>query len=81
MIIAPTNAVHTCFMRFAIDLLFVTRDGRVVKTRRAVRPWRAAAAWSAYAVIELPAGTVAASRTVAGDRLLITRADGDRIAG
>src|SRR5687768_16358421 len=33
MIIAPTNAVHTWFMKFAIDIAFVTRDGRVLKTR------------------------------------------------
>lgn len=75
MIIAPTNAIHTCGMRFAIDVIFAARDGRVMKTRRAVRPWRAVAAWRAWAVIELPAGTLEASATVAGDRLLVTRAD------
>src|SRR5688572_7812793 len=42
MVIAPTNAVHTFFMRFAIDIAFVARDGRVVKTCAAVKPWRLA---------------------------------------
>jgi len=71
MVIAPTNAVHTCFMRFPIDLVFVSRDGRILKTCASVKPWRVAAALRAYAVVELPAGALARSDTVAGDRLSI----------
>lgn len=71
MVIAPTNAVHTFFMRFAIDIAFVARDGLVVKTCAAVKPWRMAAAWRAYGVIELPPGTLARCETVAGDTLVI----------
>lgn len=71
LIIAPTNAIHTFFMRFAIDVAFVSKDGRVVKVRSAVRPWRIAAAWRAFAVIELPAGALDASDTRAGDRLRV----------
>ena len=71
MLIAPTNAVHTFFMRFPIDIAFVTREGRVVKTCAAVRPWRIAAAFGAFAVVELPAGTLARCDTVAGDTLAI----------
>ena len=37
MLIAPTNAVHTWFMKFDIDIAFVTRDGRVLKARDTVR--------------------------------------------
>jgi len=50
MIIAPTNAIHTFFMKFPIDVAFVGRDGRVRKVREAVRPWRMSAALRAYAV-------------------------------
>jgi uncharacterized membrane protein (UPF0127 family) len=71
MVIAPSNAVHTWFMRFAIDLAFVTKDGRVVKICTSVRPWRVAAALRADAVIELPAGTLARCDTVPGDTLVI----------
>lgn len=74
MVIAPTNAVHTWFMRFPIDLAFVDRGGRVVKTCRAVKPWRVAAAFRAYAVIELAAGSLAHCETVPGDRLAIVPA-------
>ena len=71
MLIAPTNAVHTFFMRFAIDIAFVTRDGKVVKVCDSVRPWRIAAALRAFAAVEFPAGTLARSDTVAGDILAI----------
>ena len=71
MLIAPSNAVHTFFMRFPIDVAFVTRDGRIVKTYASLKPWRMAAAFSAYAVVELPAGTLARNDTAAGDVLSI----------
>ena len=72
MLIAPTNAVHTFFMRFPIDIAFVTREGKIVKACAAVRPWRIAAAWNAFGVIELPAGTLTSSDTVVGDVVTIT---------
>jgi uncharacterized membrane protein (UPF0127 family) len=71
MVIAPTNAVHTWFMRFSIDLAFVDRTGRVVKTYQAVKPWRVAGALRAYAVVELAAGSLARNDTVTGDMLAI----------
>jgi uncharacterized protein len=74
LIIAPSNAVHTFFMRFPIDILFVRRDGGVIKARSAVRPWRIAASLRAFAVIELPAGSLDESNTTTGDRLICRRA-------
>ena len=71
MVIAPSNAVHTCFMRFAIDVAFLSREGRVVKTKAAVKPWRIAASWRGYAVVELPAGTLERCGTLTGDTLSI----------
>jgi uncharacterized membrane protein (UPF0127 family) len=71
IIIAPSNAIHTFFMRFAIDVAFVAKDGRVLKIRAAVPPWRVAGALRAYAVVELPAGTLARTETRRGDRLIV----------
>jgi uncharacterized membrane protein (UPF0127 family) len=73
MIIVPTNAIHTFFMKFAIDLLFVSKDGRIVKMTKALRPWRMAAAWRAYGVIEMSAGAVQGTGVELGDRLVIVR--------
>jgi uncharacterized membrane protein (UPF0127 family) len=69
LVIAPCGGVHTFFMRFAIDVLFVRRDGRVVKCAHAVRPWRIALAPTAYAAIECPAGTLRRAETRRGDRV------------
>jgi uncharacterized protein len=72
MIIAPTSAIHTFAMRFAIDVMFVSRDGRVLKVRRHVKPRRLAAAWRAFAVVELAAGAAERSDTRPGDQLQLT---------
>ena len=74
MVIAPSNAIHTFFMRFPIDAVFVRRNGVVVKVRRNIPPWRAAGALWAYAVIELPAGTLAADDVRVGDVLTMVAA-------
>jgi uncharacterized membrane protein (UPF0127 family) len=74
LIIAPSNAIHTFFMRFAIDVAFVTRDGRVLKTRTAMPAWRMAASLRAFAVVELPAGALARSDVKPGDQLVVRRA-------
>ena len=71
MVIAPTNAVHTWFMRFPIDIAFVDRQGRVVKACHSVKPWRLAAAFRGFAVIELAAGSLARCDTVLGDMLAV----------
>ena len=72
LIIAPSSAIHTFAMRFAIDVLFVAKDGRVVKMRQAVPARRIAVALRAFAVIELPAGALERSDTRAGDQLQLT---------
>src|SRR5262245_13353316 len=71
MVIAPTNAVHTFFMKFAIDLLFVARDGRVVKARGDVRPWRMSGAWRGHAVIELEGGALRRTAVNVGDQVTV----------
>jgi uncharacterized membrane protein (UPF0127 family) len=67
IVIAPTNAVHTFFMRFPIDNVFVTRAGRVLKVRNAVPARRIAIALRAFAVVELAAGCAARQGLCAGD--------------
>lgn len=69
LIIAPCNGIHMFFMRFAIDVVFVSREGRVVSVRRALKPWRIAMSARAFATIELPVGALDASGTQAGDEL------------
>lgn len=67
--IAPSNAVHTFGMRFPIDVLFVRRDGQVVKRVLGLAPRRVAAAWRAFAVLEFAAGRPEVAATDVGDQL------------
>ena len=71
LIIAPSGAVHTFGMRFAIDLLFVSRDGSVVKVHERVQPRRLSLCWRAFGVVELAAGRVGATGVRVGDRVKV----------
>jgi uncharacterized membrane protein (UPF0127 family) len=71
LVIAPSSAIHTFFMRFAIDVAFVAKNGCVVKLRPNLVPCRVAAAWGAFAVIELPVGALDRADTRRGDTLRI----------
>src|SRR3954469_473321 len=54
--IRPTASIHMLFMRFAIDALFLDREGVIVKIVPGLRPWRMASSARARSVIELRAG-------------------------
>ena len=56
MLLRPASSIHTAFMRFAIDAVFVDKENRVVKVAPEIRPWRAAACRGARAVLERAAG-------------------------
>jgi len=79
MVIAPSNAIHTFFMRFPIDVVFVRRNGVVVKVRRNVHPGRAVVSFRAYAVIELPGGTLTADDARVGDLLTMVATVGSAV--
>jgi uncharacterized membrane protein (UPF0127 family) len=51
-----TSSVHTHFMRFPIDVVFLDSERRVVSIAHALRPWRMARAKGAKSVLELAAG-------------------------
>ena len=71
LIIAPTNMVHTFFMRFPIDILVVDRRGHVLKARRNVPARRVVGALRGFAVVEMAANELDRSETQAGDRLTV----------
>jgi leader peptidase (prepilin peptidase)/N-methyltransferase len=69
LLIRPTWSVHTAFMRFPIDVVFLDRNLRVLEVVERLAPWRAASRRGARSVLELPAGACARTGLVAGDRL------------
>lgn len=75
LIIAPSQGIHTFGMRFPIDVVFVTWDGRVVRYRSRVAPRRVAVWPFAFAVVELPAGAAERAGLRVGDRLVVAPAE------
>ena len=71
--IVPCESVHTFFMKFPIDLVYVDKKRRVRKVRRAVPPWRLSLCLNAHSILELPAGTVEQTGTQQGDELVIEK--------
>jgi hypothetical protein len=61
--------IHTAFMRFAIDAVFLDSDLEIVKLEPHLGPWRVAAAPGAHAVLELAAGEIEYRRLAVGQRL------------
>lgn len=69
--IIPCEAVHSFFMKFTIDVLYLDSKHKVKKIRPEMVPWRVSACLTAHSVLELPAGTIARTGTQAGDQLEI----------
>jgi uncharacterized protein len=69
ILLRPASSVHTFFMRFPIDVVFLDGDLRVVEIAADLRPWRAAGKRGARAVLELPAGECARRGLAVGDQI------------
>lgn len=72
LILRPCFSIHTAFMKFPIDAIFVNRDGVVVRVARNLGPWRMAVGFRAHAVIELAAGVLDTCDIQVGDRLYLS---------
>ena len=59
LLLRPVGAIHTWFMRFPIDAVFLDRELSVVGLAETLKPWRFAGRRGARAVLELPAGECA----------------------
>lgn len=75
VILAPCSAIHTWFMRFSIDVMFVQKNGTVRKVFPSLPPWRIAVDLRSFAAIELAAGIALETGTRSGDRLSLASAD------
>jgi uncharacterized membrane protein (UPF0127 family) len=68
LLFRPARGIHTTFMRFPIDLIFLDQDNRVSKIRSAMKPWRFDFTRAA-GVIEMNPGWAAHSDIRPGDQL------------
>jgi uncharacterized protein len=71
LLLRPASAVHTYFMRFPIDVVFLDRALVVLGISDDVDPWRATSRRGAKAVLELPAGESSRRGLAVGDQLTL----------
>ena len=68
--LAPCQWVHMFGMKFAIDVAFLARDGRVLHVHHGLKPGKISKlVWRADGALELPAGVLQSTGTVVGDRV------------
>ncbi len=74
--ITPCSGMHTFFMRFAIDVVFLDRRLRTMRVQPELRPWRVVPLVpGTHSVVELPAGTLAGLELEVGEALAIEPAE------
>ena len=69
LLIVPCDSVHTFWMGYPLDLLFLDRAGRVLRWREDLRPWRGAWCRRAHATIEMRSGSLARISPSVGQQL------------
>jgi len=67
--IVPCEGVHTFFMKFPLDLVYIDKKNVVRKAVANVPPWRVSLCLMAHSIVELPVGTIEGSATRKGDAL------------
>ena len=59
MLLKDTNAIHTVFVRFPIDVIFLDKDFKILRVVENMEPFRfSPIVWNAKHVLELPTGTI-----------------------
>ena len=74
LILAPSNCIHTFFMRFAIDVIFLDKTGKIIKIIPSFKPFRLSSyCHNSFCVIELPENTLQSTQTQPGDLIQISK--------
>jgi hypothetical protein len=72
LLLKPCNAIHMFFMHFALDVVFLSPEGIVLRTIRGIKPWRLSPlVFGAQQALELPIGTIVKAGIESGDFLLL----------
>ena len=70
--LTPAQMIHTFFMSFPIDAVYLDSKGKVIHACPRLNPFQIAPLkWQAHSVLELPAGTLDETKTRLGDQLEI----------
>ncbi len=71
LLIRPAGSIHTFFMRFPIDALFLDRELRVLAVSNDLKPWRVAGQRGAHVVVEMAAGQATKRGVRVGEQLAL----------
>lgn len=72
LVLVGDNTIHTFFMRFPIDVLYLDRKGRVLRLEEAMPPWRVGpVVGGCRYIVELPTGAIRVTQTTVGDVILL----------
>ncbi len=70
--ITPCSSIHTCFMKFPIDVAFVDRNLKVTRISTSVKPWRFVfSTFKSESVFEFSSGVLKPDRIEVGDELYV----------
>ena len=74
LVIKPANSIHTFFMRFSIDLIFLDKQNRVIQVKENIKPFRLIfSSLKVLSVIELPTNTITDTQTQVGDIISVEK--------
>ena len=72
LFLAPCNSVHMCFMRFAIDVIYLDKDYTIIKVVKRLKPWIGLSIYNkAWAVLEMTAGEADKCGLLVGKSLIL----------
>ena len=75
LFLAPCNSVHMCFMRFAIDVVYLDKEYNIIKVVKNLKPWIGLSVCSkAWAVLEMTAGEAERCGCEVGKKLVTEKA-------
>jgi len=74
LLIPRCQSIHMFFMSFSIDVLFVSKENRVVGMVKNIRPFFLSPIfWKSSYAVELPAGKIVQTQTSLGDILILEK--------
>ena len=71
LLIDPCSSIHMFFMRFPLDVIFLDKEGKVVKIVEDIKPWRMAMGGGGKMALELNSGAASQAQVEVGDKLVI----------
>ena len=76
LLLTSCNSVHMCFMRFAIDVIYIDQDYRILKIVENLKPWIGLSICSkAWATLEMSAGEAERCGLKVGKKLIVEMDD------